>query len=198
MKITKTYSIEENLFKRFDNICKTKNINKSSEIQDFIQSFVNDNLEINDEIPYKKIGDESNEYVNIKVINSKEFNKVIISLDDGSLLDIDTFEERYEKMEEDVLFVLKKIKPESEGETLLETFEKSNGKTIIEKDILIDTDEDDIVDPSILNISTNINSKIIKDMFDKIDIDKIEFDEDKDKIEHKDEPEEIQKGPIAE
>jgi hypothetical protein len=43
MKTTKTYSIEESIYKAFDTLTTAKNINKSSFIEDYIKKFLKDN-----------------------------------------------------------------------------------------------------------------------------------------------------------
>jgi len=57
-KTTKTYSINEKTYDLFDRICKKKNINKSSFIENTIKDYLSENLGYDDELYQSKMDDD--------------------------------------------------------------------------------------------------------------------------------------------
>ena len=59
MKVTKTYSIEENIYNAFDNLTNEKNINKSSFFEEVIKKYLKDNdLDFIDKLYFLKSNPE--------------------------------------------------------------------------------------------------------------------------------------------
>lgn len=148
-KITKTFSIDEKKYEKFEEICKMKAINKSSMIQMAIDQFIVDNYDIDTNIRYKLVGDKTNEFVQIK----EKIDKYIV-LNNGNQLDIYTFEKMYESFDADVAKVLEEIDPTKK-------FDED------------DVDDVDEVYPNIL-YSSSLSMDKIKQVFENIDIDSID------------------------
>ncbi len=110
MKTTKTYSIEESIYRAFDSLTTEKNINKSSFIEDIIKKFLKDNdMDYIDKL-YSLRADPS------RVVTVISQDSTYYTLDDGSKI-------------QKVLFML--IFKECEPINPNEFFNKSN--TIFEK-----------------------------------------------------------------
>ena len=143
MKTTKTFSIEEDIYEKFEDICKFKGMNKSNIIQKSIKQFIVDNYEIDKNINYRIKGDKNDDI--LQIIN-KEDNYIILS--NGNKIDIYTFEKIYERANIDVENVLKQIN----------------------KNINHDADVD-VIDPDFLN-KPSINIQNAKNIIENIDIKK--------------------------
>jgi len=139
-KITRTFSIESDMFSKFEDICKNKELNKSKVLQDCIKSFVIDNFEIKNK-SFQLKDDDSYEPVTIL---SKEDN--MFHLSDGNILNIVTFEKIYEEIDsfvletKDYIETLNKIEIQKKSGTLKdvlsdEEFEKmkKNHEKLVEK-----------------------------------------------------------------
>ena len=131
-KITKTFSIEEKLYDKFELVCKSKGINKSKIIQDAIKTFIGQNYEINKKLSYKLKYDENSEAIHII---DKDLDFFI--LDNGNKINIFDFEILYEEFDDYVSNVLNNLKNETKNENETESV---------------------VVDPNILNTTIfNLN-----------------------------------------
>jgi len=75
-KISRTFSIDHKIYEKFEDICKSKNINKSKVIQDSIKNFIGENYDIDFNTDYKlKFGDNTE----IVKITKKESEFVLLS-----------------------------------------------------------------------------------------------------------------------
>jgi hypothetical protein len=138
-KITKTFSIEEKLYDKFELVCKSKGINKSKILQDAIKTFIGQNYEINKKLSYKLKYDENSEPTHII---DKDLDFFI--LDNGNKINIFDFEILYEEFDDYVSNVLNNLKNETETET-----------------------ESVVVDPNILN-TTVFNIDDLKKMVSNV------------------------------
>ena len=95
-KITKTYSIQESIYKRFDELCKDKNINRSRFIETKINEFIIENWTSSLEGVYSFMGTE--QYVKVTKVEIDDGISYVI-LSNGNKLNLDDFEKIYtEKM----------------------------------------------------------------------------------------------------
>lgn len=117
-KITRTFSIEEKLYDKFELMCKSKGINKSKILQDAIKNFIGQNYEINKKLSYKLKYNENSEPIHII---DKDLDFFI--LDNGNKINIFDFEILYEEFDDYVSKVLNElqnknnIENENENET---------------------------------------------------------------------------------
>jgi len=116
-KITRTFSIDEKTYKRFENVCKFKNVNKSKILQECVNKFIVDNFYINEQINYTIKNDDDYELYTV-VKKEGEF----IHLNNGNVLNIFDFEKIYEPVEEAV----------SKTVEYIENFKNIDEKTIAE------------------------------------------------------------------
>jgi len=159
MKTTKSFSIEDTIYKKFESICDTKSINKSLFLQNAIKKFVDDNYDINILDSFKLKNSDDNDFQKVsKSYWDESFEKRYVVFENGNQLDIDTFDKLYEKIDKTVASVFNYIKQTEE---------------ITKKDIE-DDEIYDVVDPSFLNISGIDNNKV-RNIIDKIDITKIDI-----------------------
>jgi len=91
-KITKTYSIEEQIFNRFDEICRQKNINRSKFIEKKINEFILENWSVDQNKMYSLPG--SDDYVKIVDTNIENGNGYV-KLNNGNKLKLADFELMY-------------------------------------------------------------------------------------------------------
>ena len=91
-KITKTYSVDSDIYEKFDRISNSKNLNKSNFLETKIKEYINDNVDINfdNEYFYNSIGevDENLRIINKSIIN----NDLYLNLSDGNVLKYDIFD----------------------------------------------------------------------------------------------------------
>ena len=93
MKITKTYSIDENIYKVFDQLTNQKNINKSSFIEDHIKKFVSDNgFDFVDKIYYLR----SDPRHTVTVVSQ---DNIYFQLSDGSKISKILFMQMFKEVE---------------------------------------------------------------------------------------------------
>lgn len=153
---TKTFSIDNKLYERFELICKTKKMNKSKVIQDAIRKFISENSDIDTNTYYRLKLDVNSELVKI---DKKEDDFILLS--NGNRLNIFDFEMLYESQGPNVDKVLYDLI--NERSTLL------NVKLI---------NNDDIVDSSILenHIMSKEHAESIKKTFMNVDMSKVEDD----------------------
>lgn len=105
-KISKTFSIDDKIYQKFEYICKSKQINKSKVIQDSIKKFIGENYYIDFTINYNLRFGENTETVKI----TKKENEFIF-LDNGNKINIFDFETLYiPEKNPDVKEVLKELK----------------------------------------------------------------------------------------
>jgi len=139
-KISRTFSIDHKIYDKFEDICKSKNINKSKVIQDSIKTFIGEHYDIDFNTDYKlKFGDSTE----IVKITKKENEFVLLS--NGNKMNIFDFEMLYEEEDQGVRQVLKDLESENA------------------------VDVDDVVDPDIFSKSVFGNPETVKKMFDNID-----------------------------
>jgi len=104
-KITKTYSVDSDIYEKFDKISNSKNLNKSNFLETKIKEYINDNVDINfdNEYFYNSIGevDENLRIINKSIIN----NDLYLNLSDGNVLKYDIFDKLCS-------LATKKVKPE--------------------------------------------------------------------------------------
>jgi hypothetical protein len=141
-KISRTFSIDHKIYEKFEDICKSKNINKSKVIQDSIKNFIGENYDIDFNTDYKlKFGDNTE----IVKITKKESEFVLLS--NGNKMNIFDFEMLYEEEDQGVKQVLKDLQSEK----------------------VVDVDE--TIDPSeMFDKSVFGNPETVKKMFDNIDV----------------------------
>ena len=151
---TKTFSIDNKLYERFELICETKHMNKSKVIQDAIRKFISENYDIDINLFYRLKMNIDSELVQIE---KKEEDFIL--LNNGNRLNIFDFETLYELQDPGVNKVLQDLI----GETSI----LSNAK-------VLNTD-DEIIDPSILenHIVSKEQADRIKKTFMNVDILKI-------------------------
>lgn len=130
-KITKTFSIEEKLYDKFELMCKSKGINKSKIIQDAIKTFIGQNYEINKKLSYKLKYDENSEAIHII---DKDLDFFI--LDNGNKINIFDFEILYEEFDDCVSNVLNNLKNETKNETETETENENENENEVDPNIL--------------------------------------------------------------
>jgi len=140
-KISRTFSIESKVYDKFEDICKSKNINKSVVIQDAIKNFIGENYDIDLDADYKLKYGDSKEIV--KIIN-KESEFILLS--NGNKMNVFDFEMLYEEEDQGVKQVLRDLQSEK------------------------GVDVDDVVEPDILDKTSVFGDPdAVKKMFDKID-----------------------------
>ncbi len=141
-KISRTFSIDHKIYEKFEDICKSKNINKSKVIQDSIKNFIGENYDIDFNTDYKlKFGDNTE----IVKITKKESEFVLLS--NGNKMNIFDFEMLYEEEDQGVKQVLKDLQSEK------------------------GVDVDETIDPSeMFHKSVFGNPETVKKMFDNIDV----------------------------
>ena len=185
MKTTKSFSIEDTIYKKFESICELKSINKSLFLQNTIKKFVDDNYEIDtlDLFKLKNMDQnliDDNDFIKVsKLYCDEKLEKKYVVFENGNQLDIDTFDKLYEKIDKNVVSVMNYIKQNEE---------------IIKKDI--DDEIYDVVDPSFLNCSS-ISEEKFRKIVSNIDTTKINL-LDKTKTQHLKErlENDINKGPF--
>lgn len=155
--ITKTFSIDNKLYERFELICETKRMNKSKVIQDAIRKFISENFDIDTNTYYRLKLNVDSELVKIE---KKEDDFILLS--NGNKLNIFDFEMLYESQDPSVDKVLYDLIGQR---SIL-----SNAKAI--------NNDDDIVDPSILenHIMSKEHAEFIKKTFMNVDMSKVKDD----------------------
>jgi hypothetical protein len=151
-KITRTFSIEEKLYDKFELMCKSKGINKSKILQDAIKTFIGQNYEINKKLSYKLKYDENSEPIHII---DKDLDFFI--LDNGNKINIFDFELLYEEFDNYVNIVLNEL-------------QNKNNNDI--------ENENEEVDPNILNTTVfNLNDlkKVVLNVDENITTDNDEL-----------------------
>ena len=111
-KITKTFSIDEKMYERFDNVCKIKKINKDLILQEYINKFIIDNYNIDDQVDYIIKNDDEFNPISIE---KKENDKLFLS--NGNVINIFDFEKIYEKIDSKYM----NVEEETITETITET-----------------------------------------------------------------------------
>jgi len=129
--VSKTFSIDEKLYKRFESICKTKNLNKSAVLQAAIKDFVAENFDVDKDVLYRlKVNPDA------ELVKVEKKEKDFIILNNGNRINIFDFEILYESQDPGV------------GQVLDELISERSGILGRSKDI-INTD-DTVVSPEIL------------------------------------------------
>lgn len=98
-KITKTFSVDNELFDIFDTFCKEQNVNRSLFIQHCISDFVLSKIKDDMVYEYHKNGDY-NKYRIDKW--SKDGDKYIYHISNGDLINIDEFRGVYRKCDDGI------------------------------------------------------------------------------------------------
>jgi len=135
-KISRTFSIDDKVYEKFESICNTKKYNKSKILQGAIKSFIGENYDIDKSLYYKLRYGNNDEMVQIQ---KKEHE--FIFLDNGNIVNIFDFEMLYESEDQGVKKVLKDL----------------------QSDKGLELDEDDIVYPDFLDnpaISVDMSEEI--------------------------------------
>jgi len=148
MKTTRTYSIDDKLYDKFDKICKSKNLNRSQFLEDTIKAFVAKELVLDNTKFYKLIHVNDENYLTIK---NREDNFVVMS--NGNRIDIFDFEKLYEDIDPMVKFVVDDL---------------NNNHFSLE-----DVKE---IDPEDFLNKKTINPDLVKSVVEKIDVEKLDFD----------------------
>jgi len=138
--VSKTFSVDQKMFEKFEQICDTKRINKSKVIQDAIKDFIGENYDINKDIFYKLKYFEGSDLV--KVVNKE---KDFIILSNGNKMNIFDFEMMYEEEDLGVKQALRFLNSDK------------------------GVDDVEQVDPDFLNNSF-MNEESIKNIVDQVDI----------------------------
>ena len=89
---TKTFSIDQKIYEKFEQICDSKRINKSKVLQDAVKNFIGENYDINKDMFYKLRYISNPEIVKIE---SKDRDFIILS--NGNKMNIFDFEMLYEE-----------------------------------------------------------------------------------------------------
>jgi len=140
-KISRTFSIESKVYDKFEDICKSKNINKSVVIQDAIKNFIGENYDIDLDADYKLKYGDSKEIV--KIINKE--NEFIL-LSNGNKMNVFDFEMLYEEEDQGVKQVLRDLQSEK------------------------GVDVDDVIEPDMLDKTSVFGDPdAVKKMFNNID-----------------------------
>ena len=146
--ITKTFSIDDELYESFERTCRFKNINKSSLFQEFIKNYITDNYIIDLTKTYRIKGDKKGKVLTVK---SKEEGYLILS--NGNKLEFDDFDKCYESTDIDVERVLHELNPD------------------------VELPQEEIINPTDFLNNSILVSDLIKSMVDKIDISKLSDNE---------------------
>jgi len=102
--ISKTYSVDEELYVKFNEICEIKKIKKSEILQDAITKFIVDNFDDDDSVKYRMIHNEYSAAIHI-VKKDGEF----LTLSNENKLNIFDFEQIYKPVDVDVEQVLEHL-----------------------------------------------------------------------------------------
>ena len=141
MKVTKTYSIEENIYNAFDTLTNEKNINKSSFIEELIRKYLKDNdLDFIDKLYFLKSNPEHIVSVVAKdsffyqLSDGSRINRILFGsiFDEVSPVAPEIFFNSTNKIFEDISNKIKNLNTEEETE-----FEKLL-KSIKDNDKLVD------------------------------------------------------------
>lgn len=89
-KVTRTYSVEDNLYKIFDTMCKEQNINKSSFVQNCLSSFVLDRAKKDMLYEYYKNGNGDKLFRIIGIDKTDDWD-IIYRLDDDTDIKYEDF-----------------------------------------------------------------------------------------------------------
>lgn len=146
-KITRTFSIEEKLYDKFELMCKSKGINKSKILQDAIKNFIGQNYEINKKLSYKLKYDENSEPIHII---DKDLDFFI--LDNGNKINIFDFEILYEEFDDYVSKVLNELQNKNNIENENETENVEVDPNILNSTVFNLND----LKKSVLNVDENI------------------------------------------
>jgi hypothetical protein len=90
-KITKTYSIDENTYKLFENLSITQNINKSSFIEKSIKNYLKDNINYSND-KYYHFSDKK------YIVSIVETDDTYFKLSDGSKISQILFYQTFKKI----------------------------------------------------------------------------------------------------
>ncbi len=171
-KISKTFSVEEKIYEKFESICELKSINKSNIIQKAITEFIGKNYDINKDKLYKMRYGDISDIVKIES-NENEF----ITLSNGNRFNIFDFEMLYEEYDSVVENVLSELGLSKDDVDIVDPdmmdkkvlgLNPNDVKTLFDK---IDTNYmDGVVNPDILNKTVlGLNPDDIKKLFQNVD-----------------------------
>jgi len=147
--ITKTFSISENIYKEFENICKKQKLNKSKIIQENIVNFIVNEFDYMNKKYIMKL-DETKELISIDKIENNQ-----LYLSDGNILNYFSFNKIYDEVD---------LVVQSVAEWINKSKENENPNELI-----------DIVDTDFLKCS--IDGEVFKDTLDKIDLNNVTFND---------------------
>jgi len=172
---TKTYSIEKEIFNKFDSICSSRKLNKSKVIQECIKNFIIDDFDFEGKTFFLKIDDDDS--YNPITILKKENDKLYLS--DGNILNYFLFEKIYVEEDPYVKKTLEDINGYKSGNIFKEALEKaietndytSNIEEEKEYEIEVKTET---VNPNFLN-QCNIDPEAVKTFVNNIDLEKIDL-----------------------
>jgi len=102
--IIKTYSVDEELYTKFNEICEIKKIKKSEILQNAITNFIIDNFDIDENTKYRIISNN-----NAPAIHIKEKDGEFLLLSNGNKIHVFDFEQIYEPVDVDVENVLEHL-----------------------------------------------------------------------------------------
>lgn len=77
MKITKTYSIDDKMYKLFEETCQKNNVNKSAFLEGCVKKFLKNNIGFDDELYYSRLNKNY-------VVSILERDDTFFILSDGS------------------------------------------------------------------------------------------------------------------
>jgi len=178
---TKTYSIEKEIFNKFDLVCSNRKLNKSKVIQECIKNFIIDDFDFEGKTFFLKIDDDN---YNPITILKKENDKLHLS--DGNILNYFLFEKIYIEEDPYVKKTLEVINVYNSGKIFKDVLEKAiepndyTSNIIKEAEKLNDKKEEEIevktetVNPDFLN-HCNIDPEAVKTFVNNIDLEKIDL-----------------------
>lgn len=170
-KITKTFSVDTDIFEKFEKVSKKKNLNKSSFMENKIREFVNESIEVDTQNDYYYIHKgEDSEYIRIISKDLDDNKELFVILSDGNRIKFEDFEKicckgvprinpeeffKYDKS------ILGKTFSEMEKEKIIEKFIENvdNDKSDIPEDFL----EKPCINPSIAQLFKFIDTSKLVD-----------------------------------
>jgi hypothetical protein len=133
-KITRTFSIDDKKFERFENICKDLKLKKSEVLQNCIDDFILNNINFDDKLKYKL---KENIDENPELLSITESKDNFITLSNGNTLNVLDFEKIYESVDKRVLDTVEYLN--SSSSILTEIDIKNLDDEIVENIIDVDS-----------------------------------------------------------
>ena len=170
-KVTKTFSVDTELYDKFERLSKKMNLNKSSFIEKKIKEFINESIEVDtrNAYTYRFNADEDQPiYIMSKDIDSNK--ELYVTLSDGNRLKYDIFEKiciKYTGV--NIINPEKFFSPISEEEKL--KIEDEENDKILEQALFV---KKDIIPDKFLQQPT-FNPSKVKEMFNNVDLSKVKM-----------------------